>query len=257
MSFKSLLAKTKRGETLTEQEVEILAKKLGLEESLPRTIYKMFCSVLVVVVCLILLFNVDSEILRYIIIGISVILLALILIPRANTRRIVSYLETVKEFYIDRLCEFEGFESVLVQHQYMRNGYLQNNLALFITDGYKFFIFDDFLTETSYRLPRKFKCPNNKRPMLKIFDSEFVRKRPVCFPVKEIAQYQMLKPYIGDVKEEETLGYAYRRYTFSVTNRQLTNYCLLELTDGSSFKLSPEIVVLLRKKVEKKEIDGD
>ena len=33
----------------------------------------------------------------------------------------------------------------------------------------------------------------------------------------------------------------------------LDNYCLLELEDGSTFKLAPEAIMLLRKKAKQKE----
>ena len=187
---------------------------------------------------------------------ISIILLFLLIIVlffKCNTKKIVSYLDVLKDFYIERLCEYEGFENIFVQHQFMKNGYLQNNLVIFATDGYDFYIFDDLLKETKYLLPNKFKAPNNKRPALKIFDQEFVRKSPVCFHVNEISYYQMFKPYAGDLKEKATLGYEYRRYTYTVTSNNLSNYCLLELEDGSTFKLAPEAVMLLRKKAKKKE----
>ena len=187
---------------------------------------------------------------------ISIILLFLLIIVlffKCNTKKIVSYLDVLKDFYIERLCEYEGFENIFVQHQFMKNGYLQNNLVIFATDGYDFYIFDDLLKETKYLLPNKFKAPNNKRPALKIFDQEFVRKRPVYFHVNEISYYKLLKPYIPDLKEEETYGYEYRRYTYTATSNRLDNYCLLELEDGSTFKLAPEAIVLLRKKAKQKE----
>ena len=47
-------------------------------------------------------------------------------------------------------------------------GYLQNTLAILITDGYDFYLFDDIFKETEYLLPRKFKSDNNKKPTLKV-----------------------------------------------------------------------------------------
>lgn len=253
MRLSQLYNKTKRGETLTEAEVDILAKKLGLTDSVFSLVYKIVATVLIAVVTLFVLINVEYLFVKILMIVIAVVLLLFVFLFKGNTRKIVSYLEVLKDFYIDRLCEYEGFENVFVQHQYMKNGYLQNNLAIFATDGYDFYIFDDLLKETKYLLPKKFKAPNNKRPALKIFDQEFVRKRPVCFHANEIAYYQMYKPYIGDVREKETYGYEYRRYTYTVSSNTLSNYCLLELNDGSTFKLAPEAVVLLRKKAKKKE----
>ena len=253
MRLNKLFSKTKKGETLTEQEIDILAKKLGLTDSLFSLTYKIGTTVLVSVLAIILMISVDNDVLRVLIGILAAGIILVIFILKWNTKKIVSYLEVVKDFYIDRLCEYEGFENVLVQHQYIKNGYLQNNLAIFATDGYDFYIFDDLLKETKYLLPRKFKSPNNKRPALKVFDQEFVRKRPVCFHANEIKYYQLYKPYLGDAKEQETYGYEYRRYTYTISSNVLDNYCLLELNDGSSFKLSPEVVLLLRKKAKKKE----
>lgn len=253
MTFSQLLGKSKRGEILTEKEVEILAKKLGITESFGSLTLKIILTTLTIVLAIIGIVNVEYAVLRIIFIVLALVLITVIYLIKGNTGRIVKYLEALKDFYIDRLCEYEGFESVLVQHQYMKNGYLQNTLAIFATDGYDFYIFDDFLKETEYLLPRKFKSINNKRPALKVFDQEFVRKRPICFKANEINYYQLLKPFIGLPKEKESYGFEYRRYTYTIKSDVLSNYCLLELNDGSTFKLAPEVVVLLRKKAKKKE----
>lgn len=255
MTFSQLLAKSRKGETLTEKEVNILAKKLGLIDSLPTLMIKILLTTIVIVGAIIGVVLVEDNIIRIIIGVVALLLLVLIYLIKSNTRRIVRYLETLKDFYIDRLCEYEGFESVLVQHTYMKNGYLQNSLAIFATDGYDFYIFDDLLKETEYLLPRKFKAKNNPRPALKIFNQEFVRKRPVCFKASDINFYQLLKPYVGSIKEKETYGYEYRRYTYTIKSDVMNNYCILELNDGSTFKLAPEVIMLLRKKATKKERD--
>ncbi len=253
MRLSKLYSKSRKGETLTDLEVDILAKKLGLKDSFFSLAYKIIMTILIVFIEVFCLITIEYLVLNIIISVLLFAFLIFVLVYKCNTKKIISYLEVLKDFYIERLCEYEGFENIFIQHQFMKNGYLQNNLAIFATDGYDFYIFDDLLKETKYLLPRKFKAPNNKRPALKIFDSEFVRKRPVCFHINEISYYQLLKPYIPDLKEEETYGYEYRRYTYTVTSNTLNNYCLLELEDGSTFKLAPEAVVLLRKKAKMKE----
>ena len=253
MRLGQLLNKTRNGETLTDKEIDILAKKLNITDSVFVISYKVILSVIVLILAIFGLVNIDNNVIKWIIVGVGVVLVFLIFLLKNNTSKIVKYLEVVKEFYIERLCEYEGFENMFLEHQFMKNGYLQNNLAIIASDGYDFYIFDDLLKETKYLLPSKFKSPNNKRPALKIFDSEFVRKRPVCFHVNEISYYKLLKPYIPDLKEEETYGYEYRRYTYTPTSNRLDNYCLLELEDGSTFKLAPEAIMLLRKKAKQKE----
>ena len=253
MRLNDILNKTKRGETLTEKETDFLAQKLGLVDSISSLGIKIILTVLICVLAAIGLINVEYIVFKVLIGIIAVILIFVVFLFKKNTYKIVNYLELLKKFYIDRLCEYEGFENILVQHQYMKNGYLQSNLAIFATDGYDFYIFDDLLKETRYLLPSNFKGPNNKRPALKIFDKEFVRKRPVCFHVNEIAYYQLFSQTLPNIKEDESYGCIYRRYTFTISDLVLDNYCLLVLNDGSTFKLAPEAVTLLRKKARKKE----
>ncbi len=253
MRLSKLYSKSRRGETLTEKEVDILAKKLGITDSAFSLFYKILTTILFVGLVVFCLIKIKLLVLNIIITTVLLSLLLFILLKKGNTKKIISYLELLKDFYIERLNEFEGFETLFVEHQFMKNGYLQNNLLLIVTDGYDFYLFDDLLKETKYLLPNKFKAPNNKRPALKIFDQEFVRKRPLSFHVDEIDFYQMLKPYIYNGKEKETYGYEYRRYTYTVSSNVLNNYCLLQLTDGSTFKLAPEAANLLRKKAPKKE----
>jgi hypothetical protein len=253
MRLSKLYSKCRKGETLTDLEVDILAKKLGLKDSFFSLAYKIIMTILIAFIEVFCLIQLKYLVLKIIISILLLVFLIFVFVYKNNSKKIISYLEVLKDFYIERLCEYEGFENMFVEHQFMKNGYLQNNLAIIASDGYDFYIFDDLLKETKYLLPSKFKSPNNKRPALKIFDSEFVRKRPVCFHVNEISYYKLLKPYIPDLKEEETYGYEYRRYTYTPTSNRLDNYCLLELEDGSTFKLAPEAIMLLRKKAKQKE----
>ena len=195
MLLVTLLNKVKRGEIFTPKEVDILAKKLKLTTSAFPLIFRMVLTTLICILVAIGLVNIEYLFVKILIIVLAIALILFIFLYKGNTKDIVLYLETLKGFYAGRLCEYEGFETLLVQHQFMKNGYLQNSLAIFATDGYTFYIFDDLLKETKYLLPRKFKGPNNKRPALKVLDQEFVRKRPVCFEANEIAHYQLLKPY--------------------------------------------------------------
>ena len=257
MNFLTLLNKTKRGEVLTSKEVEILAKKLKLTDSAAPLIIKIVLTTLVCILLAIGLVNLTELFVKIIIIILAIILIVFIFLYRGNTKNIVLYLETLKGFYAGRLCEYEGFDTLLVQHQFMKNGYLQNSLAIFATDGYSFYIFDDLLKETKYLLPSKFKGPDNKRPALKVLDQEFVRKRPVCFEAKEIAYYQLLRPFIAKEKEDKGYGSIYKKYTYTILDIELDNYCLLVLNDGSTFKLAPDVVTLLRKNAKRKEKIGD
>lgn len=253
MRLKTLLNKTKEGETLKDNEVRILAEKLELVYSVPKLFFKIVLSVALLAVAIYCFIKIEHLVVNLIVSILVLILILLIFLVNNSTKNTLKYLEALKEFYINRLSNFEGFENFFVQHQYQRNGYLQNWLAIILTNGKDFYIFDDFFEETEYVLPRNFKSANNKRPVLKIIDREFVNKRPIFFKSSEINYFQLLKPDNTTLTEKEKYGYEYRRFTFSPIKYELDNYCYLELTDGSVFRFSPDAVLFFRKKATTKE----
>ena len=110
----------------------------------------------IVVLSIVLMVISQNDVLRVLIAILGVAGIGVVFLLNWNTKKIVSYLEVVKDFYIDRLCEYEGFENVLVQHQYVKNGYLQSNQISFgIQHSFliKFrVLFGHISTETLFRL---------------------------------------------------------------------------------------------------------
>lgn len=253
MTFNKLLQKTKEGETLTDSEVRILAKKLELTVSTPKLFFKIVLACLLMGVSIFCFIKIDNLIINLIILALILVLILFVFLMNNSTNKTLKYLEALKEFSLERFSDYEGFENVFVQHQYQRNGYLQNLLAIIATNGKEFYIFDDLFEETEYPLNRKFKSVNNKRPVLKIISREFAKKRPVFFKSSEINYYELLKPDNSTPTEKEKYGYEYRRFTFSPAKYNLDNYCYLELTDGSVFRFSPEAIHFFRKKIAIKE----
>ena len=253
MSLVKLYNLTKKGETLSKKQVDSLASKLGIIHSAYALAFRIILSLLLLFVIILCFIKIDNDVVNIIVLLLGLVSIASIFILKFNEQKIISYLKVLQDFYVSKFSDYEGFESIFVQHQYQRNGYLQNTLAILITDGYDFYLFDDIFKETEYLLPRKFKSDNNKKPTLKIVNPEFVNKRPVYFKLEEISYYSLLKPFVGDATEKNNLGYEFRRYTYTPLKFELDNYCLLMLEDGSAFKLSPDVVFLLRKKASRKE----
>lgn len=252
MSFSRLLNKTKKGLSLSKKEVDSLAVKLGLISSISSLFIRLFLLIVLITLGIIIFIEIENEILKYFALFIIISLILFVTIYKNNKHKIIKYLEAIKEFYLKRFEEFQGVESIFLIHEYQRNGYLRKNLCIFFTDGYDFYIFDDLLKETPYPLPKKFSSSKNKKPYLKIFDAEFVNKAPVYFTLSEINNYGLYEPF-NDFKERDSLGNDYRRYTFTIAKRELSNYCTIELKDKSVFKLSPEVIRILRKKASSKE----
>lgn len=253
MRFNKILSLTRKGETLTDKQIDSLACHLKLKFSTFNLLLKSIISIVVLSITVYCFIKIDKLIVNMIILSISIILILLIFLIKNNTKKIILYLDALKEFSLKKYSEFEGIELLLVQHQFQKNGYLQNDLAIIIADKYDFYIFDDFLKETKYLLPNKFKSNINKQPALKVINPEFVNKRPVHFKLDEIAYYSLVKPFNQSKKIKVNLGSDYYRYTFTPLKFELDNYCMLVLEDGSTFKLGEETITLLRKKAIAKE----
>jgi hypothetical protein len=253
VKLKKLLNLTKKGEILNNSQINSLAVCLGLRYSTSILIFKSIISIGILSISLMCFLKINNLVLNLIIFCICIILIILLFLINTRKKNILIYLETLKEFYLKKFNDFEGMESTLVRHQFQKNGYLQNDLAILITDGYDFYIFDDILKETEYKLPKKYKSNLNKKPMLKVFNPEFLNKRPVHFKLNEIAYYSLVKPFVLDKVIKTNLGNDYFRFTYINPKFELDNYCLLLLEDGSTFKLGEDVVTLLRKKALKKE----
>ena len=253
MQLKKLLSLTKKGEILNKKQIDLLAICLGLRYSTNILIFKSIISIGILGFSLFCFKMINNKTINTVIFLMCIVLIVSLFVVKFRRRNIILYLEALKDFYLKKFQEFEGMESTFVRHQFQKNGYLQNDLAILITDGYEFYIFDDFLKETIYELPRKYKSSLNKHPMLKTINPEFVNKRPVHFKLNEIAYYSLVKPYVLDKVIKTNLGNDYFRFTYISPKYELENYCLLLLEDGSAFKLGEDVVTLLRKKAPKKE----
>lgn len=253
MRFNKLLDLTANGKCLSEKEVKQLAQKLKLVYSPFDLVIRCIISLALIIITIIIFAKIDNPVFGLISLGVSIVLIILIFFYKNNKSKIIKYLETLKEFYLKRLANYEGFETMQVAHNFQKNGFLQNKICIIVTDGYEFYIFDDMLKETEYPLPKVFRTPKNKYPVLKVLDPDFINKRPVSFMLSDIAFYQLNKPFNESMSEEESVAYDYQRYTYTIKSLELDNYCWLELNDRSVFKLAAEAVVLLRKKAKGKE----
>lgn len=253
MRLKKLLNLTKKGETLNNNQITLLANYLGLRYSTSILLFKSIISLGIIGFSIFCFVKINNPVVNFIIFIVCIILVILLFLINTKRKNIIIYLDTLKEFYLNKFSDFEGMESTFVRHQFQKNGYLQNDLAILITDGYDFYIFDDIFKETEYQLPRKYKSSLNKNPTLKIINQEFVNKRPVHFKLNEIAYYSLVKPFVFDKAVKVNLGNDYYRFTYISPKFELDNYCLLLLEDGSTFKLGEDVIGLLRKKAPTKE----
>lgn len=252
MQLKTLIKDTSMGKCLNEKEINILASKLGLFTNRRILIFKALIASILLIFGITLLVIINNF-MRFVLFALIIFLIIMLFCYKNNTKVIINYLEAIKGYYLNRFKDYEGFESVFLIHEFQKSGWLQNHLCILITDGYDFYIFDDFLKETAYALPRKFKAPDNKKPVLKVFDKNFVDKKPVYFKLSDINYYQLAKDFDDKFLETASLGSDYKRYSYSISNYELKNYCLLELNDHSIFKFSPEAIRILRKKAKSKE----
>jgi len=252
--MRKLLQLTREGQVLNEKQINSLIRKLGFKHTFFSLIIRCFIATLIVALTIYCFLKIEDNNINWIILGVTIIMLIFVFTIKFNrTKKILTYLSALQDFYLSRFSEFEGYESVFVAHQVKKKSYLQNNLVLLISNGTDFYLFDDIFEATKYRLPRKFKSEKNRTPVLKIISNDFSNKRPVHFKFEEIYHYELRRNNEVDVKEKYNYGYEYRRYTYSFKRSDLDNYCTLSLIDGTSYKLGEEAIVLLRKKAVGKE----
>lgn len=246
-----VLQKTLNGDCLNDKEINQLASQLDLTLSSPKLIWKLIISFLLIISS-VLSFVIYNKIVGIIVSVSSFVIILFILLIKNNKAKIINYLDTLRDASIEKYSKYEGFESVLVVHDYQKSGFLQNNLAVLMTDGYEFFIFDDKLKNTFHELPRCFRTHDNKHPVLKVFDKDYVDKKPVSFILSDIDYFKVNGEYL-DFCEEQSLGKDYERYTMFPKQEKLDRFCYLELTDRSVFKMSLNAAYLLRKYAKGKE----
>ena len=199
MSLDKLLDDTKNGIQLNDKDIQQLAIELHLVLPKWRLFVKRLVAILLVLLSFYILIKFEIMI-ALIFTTIFIVLFFLAFRTRRKYDLIIQYLEAVKSFYLERFKEYKGFESIFIAHDYSKRGKLHNNFVLIFSDGYEFDIFDDLLMETDYNLPKKFCSKNVKRPVLKVFNSDYVYKEPVSFNVTDIAFFSLNKHYEVDLK---------------------------------------------------------
>lgn len=252
MSFLSILNKTKKGISLSEKEVNLLAVKLRLNTSIFSLFIRMTISLIFFIIGIVVFFEIENEIIKYSLLFIFVSLILFVMIFKNNKYKIIEYLEAVDEFYLEYFKEFKDMESIFLVQEFKQNENIFKKICIFFTNGYEFYICDDLLKETVYPLPKKFSSSINKYPYLKVFNDCYINKKTICFNLSEIENYVLFKPF-NEFKKNDTLGDDYRKYTFTFNEKILSNYCIIKLKDKRTFKLSPEVIRILRDNAPSKE----
>ena len=252
MPLDKLLDDTKNGIQLNEKEIHQLAVELHLV--LPK--WLLFVKRLIAILLVLLSFYIFIKfevMISLILLAAIVLLFFLAFRPKRKYDLIIRYIEAVKSFYLERFKEYKGFESIYIAHDYSKRGKLHNNFVLIFSDGYEFYIFDDLLMETDYNLPKKFCSKNVKRPVLKVFNSDYVYKEPVSFNVADIAFFSLNKHYEVDLKAKNCWGDEYCRYIYGGVESELKNYVWLELKNRMFFKFDAKSISFFRRKAIDKE----
>ena len=104
MRLSKLYNKCRKGETLSDLEVDILAKKLGLKDSFFSLAYKIIMTILIAFIEVFSLTQLKYLVLKIIISVLLLVFLIFVFVYKNNSKKIISYLEVLKDFYIERLC---------------------------------------------------------------------------------------------------------------------------------------------------------
>ena len=148
MNLNKFLLLSKDGKSLTQKQIDSLAISLKLKESKLSVAFKIVILIITAGIMALVFTKIENLVIDFIILALAIAFILFVFLYRNNEKRIITYLDALKDFYINRFKDFEGFETVFLQHQFQKNGYLQNKYCIMLTDGYDFYIFDDMLKET-------------------------------------------------------------------------------------------------------------
>ena len=101
MRLGQLLNKTKKGETLTGKEIDILAKKLGIVDSVFVIIVKIFIWLVFLALGIYLAVIINNDVFEWILLFVLLGLGVFLILYKVNTSKIVKYLETSSLFFLD------------------------------------------------------------------------------------------------------------------------------------------------------------
>lgn len=249
MSLSELLNHISEGACLSEGEVYTLATQLRLVNNNAIKKIKVITGLILFIISVICFFAFDVFV--GILVGIiSIVIIYLMFQKRTNIVLITDYLDCVKKYYSTRFSDYCDFKLIPVVRDCFVEGENENRLCYLFSDGYEFYLFDDFLTDTEFELPKEFKTTFVNKPILKVFDANFIDKNPIFFKITDIVFY---KANIAEKYHAINSYGEYDLYTKSYKKSELTSYVWLKLFNNQSYKFDVKILDFLRSVAKEKE----
>jgi len=240
--FYKIIYKTSNGIYLNDNDEKYLLNCLGFKRSLRFYLYILINIILNVTI---IIFASGFVVKRN-----NYLLLILILtIPSAIIFLHHYYLKNQKLYYLalddyiksefDDFLNYSNYYTYVYDKDNLLDKSIVTNNVFFITNGYEFYVYNDFLEERDYYLKRLFKKKNNESPKLKVIARK--KEKALTFYLKDIEEY-----YVYDKKAKiSDKNYDPVTKVFSIEERK--KYTSLKLKNGIEYCFGPEIYLCLKK----------
>ncbi len=249
--LKDIFDKIKNNLELTEKEIKYLAEELGSKMSLKRKILFFVHAIMILFLCILPFLFFDNKVFPYLFILPITYLLLAFFFDKKNpfNDRIREYFHLIDQIYREKLSNYEGYKIFLTANIPNTSNHLSKDTIMFISDGYNFICYNDFLNKTKYSLI-KYKDGLKIHRILKVIDPKAVDNKPLIFKLQEIESYKL-------VKKIDTMfihNYDYKEYSLALSNLEYKNIIEIELKNHKILKFGENVLEILRNSAPLKEI---
>lgn len=240
--FNKIIYKTSNGIYLNAMDERYLLNCLGLKHSFRFYLY-IFLNVMIDLSLIIVAFGAFNDphlfLLWIVFLGIPVWTFYLYHYYTKNQKQ---YYRALNDYIKSEFDDFENYSNYYT-YVYDKENLLDKNIitdsVFFITNGYEFYIYNDFLEATNYYLNSYFKSKHNDNPRLKVIARR--KEKALAFYLKDIDEYFVYEKK-GNIEK-----YNFDPLTKVFSAIETKKYTSLKLKNGMEYKFGPEIFLCLKK----------
>lgn len=244
MMKNKFFAKVDSGNALNEKEINKLAEYIGVKPSYLKIIVSILAIIIWIFIFLIFIgvfsFYKGNYVLAWIFFFSYLIIFSVINF-RFYDKRFQIYLSCIDLYYKKTLKEHSEMQKIYTRNIPSPDSYIVKNSVLLLTDGYYFYVREDFLLQTKWFLNKKYKTKYNPYPLLKVLDSQSIGKREVMFKLSDIESYEIIGEYTLDFDHN-----LFEEYLHVFDLPSYENYILIEMKDKKTWKFGCNVYEVLK-----------
>lgn len=247
--MKDILHKTKKGEALDSVDYKRLLVYLGIKRSV-NVILLIILLTLIAISAILIQIMLENFI--HILITLAIYLVLVISVhysPKDYLYNLQLYLKALDEFYDEKFAPYYGYYVFRTSNIVVPEKAAKNPNIFFLSNGYEFIIYEDFLKNTSIEL-KGISANEHEYHILRVINENTVNNKPLIFKPEEISSYFE----VVEARFQANVDYGYKNHTLKFPLSEYKNYVEILLVDNSILRLGRSVLDVLRTYLPTKEI---